>query len=267
MKVIYTFKVVPGIDLLGTDLLYNITRLSTHYSSKHYRTELYCDSESCKFFEHPDFKFNKINILHELDEYSGSIFSIPKMITCIHQKEPYIHLDFDAFIFRKLNLKADVTFGYYDADYSIYPITKHSEYVNNVYINTYEKYVKSKLPEEEYKDWQWKIFPNNSLLGVQNYRVVSQLYTYILQKFNSMIYEPDPDAHIAQFLEQYLLLTYLEFNSISFETIYKNNPINIAKQDILKKIKWFKYLHLQDFRIAGTHSNNLYNIFINELNF
>lgn len=257
MKVIYTFKKFKHILNIENPIFLDMARLSVKYSGALYKTELYCDSESKIFFDKHNIKFNKVVVLPEIENYDGEMYAIPKMITYSKQNEPYIHLDFDTIILRRLSFNNDVTFGYYDEDYSYYDVVKYSQFALNTYINSFENYIKGYYSPNEYLQWRWLKFPNNSLLAVNNYQFVSEMYTEVLNKLKDVILYPDPETCIGQFVEQFLLIANLDLHKKSYDCVYKCNPIKILNKNNIDKLDKFKFIHLQNYKNIGSHSHNL----------
>jgi hypothetical protein len=179
------------------------------------------------------------------------------MITYSKQTEPYIHLDFDTIILRHLTFDKDVTFGYYDEDYSPYTIIKYSPFVYNIYINSFENYVKNYYTPDEYLQWRWMKFPNNSLFAVNDYIFVSQSYSEILERLKDVTLLPDPETNIGQFIEQFLIVSYLDSNKKTYGSVYKTNPIKILKDSNTDKLNKFKFIHLQNYKNLDSHSYKL----------
>ena len=261
MKVIYTFKKFKHILNIENPIFLDMARLSVQYSRMFYKTELYCDEASKNFFDNHDIKFDNVVVLDELENYDGEMYTIPKMITCSKQTEPYVHLDFDTIILRHLTFDKDVTFGYYDEDYSPYTIVKYSPFVYNTYINSFENHVKNHYTPDEYLQWRWMKFPNNSLFAVNDYRFVSQSYSEILERLKDVILLPDPETNIGQFVEQFLIMAYLDSYKKTYCSLYKTNPIKILKNPNPYNLNKFKFIHLQNYKNLDSHSYKLlYNL-------
>lgn len=257
MKVIYTFKKFKHILNIENPIFLDMARLSVQHSRKFYKTELYCDEASKNFFYDHDVKFDNVFVLDEIENYDGEIYAIPKMITYSKQTEPYIHLDFDTIILRYLTFDKDVTFGYYDEDYSPYTIIKYSPFVYNTYINSFENYVKNYYAPDEYLQWRWMKFPNNSLFAVNDYIFVSQSYSEILERLKDVTLLPDSETNIGQFIEQFLIVSYLDSNKKTYGSVYKTNPIKILKDSNTDKLNKFKFIHLQNYKNLDSHSYKL----------
>jgi hypothetical protein len=104
-------------------------------------------------------------------------------------------------------------------------------------------------------------FPNNSLFAVNDYRFVSQSYSEILERLKDVILLPDPETNIGQFIEQFLIIAYLDLHKKTYGSVYKTNPIKILKDANPHKLNKFKFVHLQSFKNLDSHSYKLLNYF------
>lgn len=247
MRAIYTFKSSNTFDYLTSSLFLELGKLSVDQANNFYETELYCDTKSYKFFKDSDFNFSKIHILPTLDEYKGNVFGVYKMLTCIAQKDSYIHLDFDTILLKPLNLKSTITFGYLDEDFRGKLDVNYPYFVREFYINLFEYRLKNYVDPNVYLRWNWDVFPNCSLMAVNDYLGVARIYEYILDLFNPVLYFSDRDAKLSQFLEQYMLGEYLQKFNIDFSGIYDYSPTNKISEEILTSYRDLKFIHLQGF--------------------
>jgi hypothetical protein len=271
MKVIYTFKKFKNIPNIENPIFLDMARLSVQYSKMFYKTELYCDEKSKKFFDKNNIKFDNVFVLDEIENYDGEMYTIPKMITYSKQTEPYIHLDFDTIVLKHLTFNKSVTFGYHDEDYSQYINIKYSPFVYNTYINTFENHIKNYYDPNEYLQWRWMKFTNNSLFAVNDYIFVSNTYSEILERLKDVTLLPDPEINIGQFLEQFLIVSYLDSHKKNYDCLYKKNPLEVLKESNPYKLdnvfnipNKLKFIHLQNFKNLDAYSYKLLYYFYDE---
>jgi hypothetical protein len=106
MKAIYSLQITRNNNLVSgylseKDLLDSLL-LSTLVTAKHFnKVELYCDNEALQLINNDGRNFNHINIISCLDELNWvhpNNWAFSKIHVFNLQKEPFFHIDIDAFI-------------------------------------------------------------------------------------------------------------------------------------------------------------------------
>ena len=246
-RAIYTFKSSKNFDYLSSPLFIELGKLSVDQANKFYETELYCDSISYEYFKSCPLNFYKIHVLPSLDEYKGNTFGVYKMLTCLAQTDSYVHLDFDTILFKPLSIKSKINFGYFDEDFRGKKYVHYPYFIREFYINLFEYKLKNYVDPDDYLRWNWNVFPNCSLLAVNDYNAVIRIYEKVLEMFSPALHFSDYNAKLSQFLEQYMLGEYLEQAEVDFSSIYKKNPVPKITENLLNDIKDLEFVHLQGF--------------------
>lgn len=253
MKVIYTCKTMEKIPLVRFPLFLEVSKLSLDMANKFYRTELYCDNESKDFFVEHEYPFDEIIVLPELEEFSGEIFSIPKLITYTHQNEPYIHLDLDTILLDKIEFSDSVMFGFFDGDYRGLNDFEYKPFIKEDYVDMFENNLKTHFKPEQYLTWGWEVFPNSCLFGVNDFGGVSESYSNILRDFKMLLLSEDPGAKLATFLEQFMIINQLDKKGIDYSCLTPQNsffalePSFELTDDVMEEILSKKFIHLHHF--------------------
>lgn len=216
MKVIHTFT---SKDIIWKEQLY-VMVLSALYAKKHYgNINLYCsDKQANQFKELPEI-YSNIDTSILKPDYK--VYSYPKLITYLNQKEPFLHIDHDSVIFSKIDfnkvktpflfshpevkhlVRKVGTFGYHiplllsghDGDYN---------YIKSSYLDLIEK-LSSKFPNSISKEFDFESIPN------MNLTYVSDPDTYREAVENSILYYHDNKEVInkhpfgAHHIEQFMI--------------------------------------------------------------
>jgi len=215
--VIYSYKNINTQGKTFDDDFIKMARLSVESSSKFYKTKLYCDGGSKELFDRYNIKFDEVIVLDELNDYSGSVFCMPKIITMMHQTEPYIHLDFDVLILRKLQDKDCIGFAYPEVSISPTYNFEQIEYVYESYILPFKKYSKDKTDYKESILWNFDKIPNHGIIYVNNPNIIKSAYQQIIIDFEDVVNESKPMEGLAQYIEQFSLKRYLDENKIKYD--------------------------------------------------
>lgn len=247
MRVIYTFKHIPDRNYFNNPFFLEVAKLSVVQANKFYDTELFCDTASKEYFKNNEVPFGKITVLQSLEDYKGKLFGVAKMLTCIEQKDGYIHIDLDTILLDQVMPLNSVTFGYYDENYSKLKNYVFSPDIRSMYINTFEYRLKNFIDPDTYLKWNWKIFPNCSLLGVNDYLGVARMYTEVLDLFDPVLYFSDNEAKLSAFLEQFMLGEQLTRYRVEHGSICDTNPLLDIDHGNIDDIFKFKFIHLQGY--------------------
>mgnify|MGYP000114721365 FL=1 len=249
MKVIYSFKQFSNHYKPLDDSFYRLAKYSVECASKWYKTKLYSDKTSIKVFNSYGVYFDEYEVLEEIEQYKGRNYCIPKLYAMIAETNPYIHLDFDAIVFEKLNFKESITYGNVEIDLKYRANTDAIHYILKHYIEPYRLVLKDKFDTEIDDDWDE--IPNHSLIAVKNPDLVRSIYTNIL----SLVAENELEKVTPMIIEQYLLYRYLVKNKIKVGYISKH-----VIPGIEKKIKGsYKFYHFQKYNKDTPESNFINN--------
>jgi len=214
--VIYSYKNINTQGKTFDDDFIKMARLSVESASKFYKTKLYCDGGSKELFDRYKIKFDEVIVLDELNNYSGSVFCMPKIITMMYQTEPYIHLDFDVLILRKLQDKDCIVFAYPEVSISPTYNFEQIEYVYESYILPFKKYSKDNVEYTKSILWNFDKIPNHGIIYVNNPNIIKSAYQQIVLEFSDAINESKPMEGLAQYIEQFSLKRYLDENKIKY---------------------------------------------------
>lgn len=253
MKVIYSYKEISNHGKSISDTFVRLARLSVELANRFYETELYCDLASKYFFEKNKIPFTRIILLDDIEYYHGSVFSYPKIVTMLHQEEPYIHIDFDTLIFNKLEHSNHIKFAYPEVKLSPTYDWKQIEYVYNSYILPFKKYSENNIEFHESILWNFNNIPNNSVVYVNNPYIIKNAYESILDFIGEDITTRDAIDGFAQYIEQFLLSQYL-----------KNNKIKYGFFENVCNFSFHASKHTFQYRTRSVESLPNFNLLLNE---
>ena len=136
MEAVYTFKKLKHYKPFD-DTFFRLAKLSLHSAKQYYSTVLYTDNDSLEFLTNGGLKFDRVVLLDSIEKYKGINYAMPKILTMISRKEPYIHLDFDSILIEKPHSTAQVSFPFPEPDLT--NITTHNpyEFVYIAYVKCY----------------------------------------------------------------------------------------------------------------------------------
>jgi len=255
MNLIYSFKKFNHSHYKPIDsTFFNIAKTSVDMARKHYTTILYCDSASKKMFETNGVIFDKIIICDSIENYSGRLIGMIKILAMMEQTEPYIISDFDTIIFKKPIQKNTIDFAYPelknitdDTDWNSYDEDK---YLYRLYKKPFDKY-HSKF--SEYYNHGWDIpsnISNHSLVMVSHPILVKEIYHEVL----SILSVKEQEDCYSPFLEQFLLTYYLTFMKVDYGYIHDSPPTH---NDLsIKLLKW-DFIHLINYDTDITINNKI----------
>ena len=234
MKVIYSFKKFNHHYKPLDDVFYKVAAASVASASKFYKTKMYCDSQSAALFQEKKIQFDELVILDSINNYTGKLYSIPKILAMIEESEPYIHLDLDALIFEKIYSPHTITYAYKEVELKNNSKTNQIDYLNKYYVNPYNNFLKDILPDI---NPSWSTIPNHSFVMVKSPQLVKTIYQDLLNKIPYDILENISPMLIEQFL--------------LYQTL-KNNKVDIGwvsefpTEDITSTLMGsFKLFHFQ----------------------
>lgn len=209
MKLIHTYFQINGsIDQKTISMM----TLSALLAKKNYgNIHLYCDDSTAKLVKEIGIPYDTIDV-EVLKDFKGKTFSIPKLLTFAAQTEPYIHIDFDTFIFDRIDFEK---YGgrtiYAHKDYSTQTGVGYISLFGfyKTYLNTLFE-AREILGKEILENIDVTHIPNMCIFGSFNYELVAKACKEIL-----VIYEEnkpfwDEKFYNACVLEQLLIPTVMK---------------------------------------------------------
>jgi hypothetical protein len=226
MKVIFSFKFIHSFNSYREQRFYNYARLAVASASRFHSTHLYCDKRGEEFFRVANITFDKVTILDEIEQYDGGVFSMCKIFAMIHEKEPYVHLDFDTYTNAPYSTNELVGFAYPEVDLKNQKFDLETfDYLNKAYLNPYRERIQGKIFDILEPTFDWRVIPNNSAIIVNSPELVASIYKTIIKKYKQVI-----DTKIefsAMFIEQFLLARYLDYYKVKYSFIYGKDPVKL----------------------------------------
>lgn len=243
LEAVYSFKKFEHYKPFDT-LFFDIARVSVASAKEHYSTVLYTDTAGANLFAENKIDFDKVVILPEIEEYLGFSYCMPKVLTMISRIDPYVHLDFDTILYSKLEYREPVVFAF--PEVSIDNTTTWQTY-HHIYTNYVDNYITNLEPLLSPKQKQlidWTIFPSNCVLIVNNPKIVSRVYEYLLNTFipQSVIEKLNPAV-----VEQFLFASILKNFKVNFKFIQNINTLHPEYFSNLSEFEQSMYLGTQEF--------------------
>jgi len=209
MKIVHTYYQINGhIDQNTLSMM----TLSALLAKKNYgNIHLYCDKGTADLVKKIGIPYDTIDV-DVLKNFKGKTFSIPKLLTFAAQTEPYIHIDFDTFIFDRINFeKYEGRTIYAHKDYSM---QSGSGYISlfgfyNTYLNTLFE-AKEILSKEILENIDVTHIPNMCIFGSYNYELVGKACNEIIDIYEANKKFWDKKFYNACVLEQLLIPTVMK---------------------------------------------------------
>lgn len=267
-EAIYTFKKLKHYKPFDKTF-FKLAKLSLHSAKQFYNTTLYTDKESFTFLTQGGLEFDKVVLLDSIVKYQGSNYAIPKILTMIDRKEPYIHLDFDSILLSKPTSNSTVSFPFPEPD--LKNITGHNpyEFVYTAYVKCFVEQILDKIDYEKQKRLIWDIFPNNSALIVNNPEIVSDIFKEIIYDF-----VPDKVELLnPTSIEQQYFLSHLVYYDVDYDFRNSTDTFNVIDYRPLtpKSRKIYlskqKYVHLSHYSWWPEITNEVLDYYYNKLGF
>lgn len=235
MKAIYSYKVFPDHHKPLDDTFWKLAYYSVKSASKYYSTTLYTDDEGKEVFDKHGIYFDEYCILDKIEKYKGRVYSVPKLYAMIAEKEPYVHIDFDAVILEEIVTTHSITYAYTEVDLINLSGQNHMYYAYTSYVRPYRDLLTDIFAEDIVYP-EFNEIPNHSFIMVKNPKVVSELYKKILSKIpEDVLEEVSPTL-----LEQGLLFLLLKENKV--DTGYLN--WHGAEKFLEREFGSYKFVHL-----------------------
>ena len=229
MNCIHTYSSVSGHDLVIDKIILLPMTLSCLLAKKHFKKViLYTTPNIANLIKDIGIPYDEI-ITEPLDGVTYKTFSVPKLITYSLQKEPFVHIDLDMFLF---NIPKDIT--NYDVIYAYedLPIKRYSN-INSLR-SLFDVYLKNLFEIEGRLDYEFKknidVFdiPNMSIFGGNNFKQISEASKICLDIYQNNKEFFDSDYIKACLIEQLFVPTAIRMlnNSSTKEKNYVYSNIN-----------------------------------------
>lgn len=234
MKIVHTFLPITP-PRINKQTIYHMT-LSVLLAKKFYdNVVLYTNVETAEIVKKIGLPYNEINT-KLLEGVETHTFSIPKLIVYAAQKEPFIHIDLDTFLFKKIEFN-DIYSIYSSYNEGLNEIIKVSNeglgFFNTYIKNTFE--IKDKLPEDFILNIDFSEIPNMSIFGGYNYDIITRASKYCLDLYYDNRDHFDKYYYNACIIEQLFipsairLFNMKKYEKVNFAYVYKKeNPTQIT---------------------------------------
>lgn len=209
MRIVHTYYQINGhIDQSTISMM----SLSALLAKKNYgNIHLYCDDSTAKLVKEIGIPYDTIDT-DVLKDFNGKTFSIPKLLTFAAQTEPYIHIDFDTFIFDRIDFeKYEGRTIYAHKDYSsqtgVGYISLFGFY--KTYLNTLFE-ARDILGKEILENIDVTHIPNMCIFGSYNHKLVAKACKEIIHIYEKNKEFWDQKFYNACVLEQLLIPTVMK---------------------------------------------------------
>lgn len=200
MKIVHTFLPLGG-NRIEKKNIYLMT-LSMLLAKKHYnQVVLYTDKQTADIVKKIGLPYDEINY-ELLDGNMTKTFSVPKLIVYAAQKDPFIHIDIDSFIFDKIG------FDEFPVIYSAYNEGEDYITADGFVFTGYLKgalELKDILPLELRKQIYFNEIPNMCIFGGFHYELIAEASSYCLNIYEKNKDYFDKDFYNACIIEQLLI--------------------------------------------------------------
>lgn len=192
MRIIHTYYPILK-QKIDKDTLIQMS-LSCLLAKKHYLSvELYCDEETAQIVRKIGLPYNKIhtNLFVGLNT---KMFVVPKMLVYMDQKEPYIHIDLDTFVFdlHNIDFTQRIYGTYMEGSHKMINLYDSDIPFYKTYIkNTFE--IQDKLEKKFTKHIKFFDIFNMSFFGGHQYEIISNATKYCMKIYedNREYFEQD----------------------------------------------------------------------------
>jgi hypothetical protein len=221
MNIVQTFVLV-GKHKLSKQLLYQML-FSCYSAVKLYgNCKLYTNKRTWEAIKNFDFPYTEVDteLLDGL-HFTSNAFAIPKLHVFRAQTEPFIHIDFDTFLFKKLDIQQHNEIFYAYDDYSFldfYDEDLKGHYKQIKYLDLqfyYKAYFESLFKLEPYfPDWLIRnlhidMSPNFCIFGAYNTKLLQDVTTEQIGIYEDNKDVFDADENMSQIFEQLLFFPIL----------------------------------------------------------
>lgn len=226
MKIIHTF--FPIWRDINKEIIYQMT-LSVILAKKHYdKVVLYTTANIAKIVKEIGLPYDEIND-KLLEGIETRTFSIPKLIVYAAQTEPFIHLDIDAFIFKKIEFdEIDKIYATYNEGANTIRVDTQGLAIFNAYLlHTFE--IQNNLPERFASQIDFSNIANMSIFGGYDYELIANASYYCLNIYDLNRMHFDKIVGNASIIEQLFIPAAIRMvdKNIEFRYLYESIPTSI----------------------------------------
>ena len=251
MKAIYCYKFMDKFWKPKDEYFWRLAKLSIDYSKQFHTTVLYSDKRTYDIFSSKGLVFDEwVDMTKQFNRITIHNYCMAKIESMIQQTSPYVVLDLDILLFEKIQPTHSITFGFKEVNTTsvdtLHAKTSHIEYVNEYYKKYYDIFRTNIIDTPV--NFDWCTFPNNSIVIVNNPKIVSEVYKHILNMLGDDIYKIPP-TYTAQFYEQFLFYNYLRYYNVDIGFVYDKtpNPKFDKKEKDFNHLYSNKFLHLESY--------------------
>lgn len=184
MKIIHTYLPLVG-KTIDKRNLYQLV-LSLLSAKKFYDdVVLYTNKETAEIIRTIGLPYTYIDDTLLNDVHTGT-FSVPKMLVYSVQKEPFIHIDLDTFIFEKIPFnKINGIYSAFNEGHNLMLSMDHNGFgfFDSYIENTFK--LRDKLPKEFMKHIKFHEIPNMCIFGGFNYQIIAEATKYCLDIYEN----------------------------------------------------------------------------------
>lgn len=253
MEAIFPFKALKRFnDVVNKEQYFQIAKLAVNAAGLYYKTRLITDSEGKNLFLKNGIRFDTVEILDDIENYTGNNPCFPKVFSMISRKRPYVMLDFDSILTKDLPIDLGTAVGFLEVDLTRNSDSNTINYLNNNYIKDYTKTLFGEFAVEE-RNINWSRIPSMSLFFTDAPDLVSKTFNTIIKIYGLH----SLDRICPQIFEQLLFFNF--FSELNYDLkILQNdggedikNPSNFyihLSSDIIEKYRYMlPYLESQIF--------------------
>jgi len=237
-RVIFPYKIFPGWPLPEDkdSTFWELADLAVTQANKFYETILVCDEYTKSYFE-GKLPFTKIELSKGIEEYKGNSYGVPKLKAIIEQTEPYIMLDLDSVLFKPIGPYLNIAFGFAEVN-MLHPEGVTEGMLQNAFNLYFQKdeldQIKPSLPKDTVL--KWDRIPNSSLVYVPEPKVLSDVYSEILDNHQDIIEDVSP-----MLIEQFLVIQYLNHYGHRVDWVQLDYGINGLSTNQSYYLHWGKH--------------------------
>lgn len=230
MKIVHTFLPVLYKEI-PKHIIYLMTASMLLARRYYEKVVLYTDKKTANIVRQIGLPYDEINDTL-LDNVKVGTFSIPKLLVYKDQKEPYIHIDLDSFLFKRIlfNDKKSI-YSTFDEGRKLMINTDHGSLG---FYNTYIKYtyeLLDNLPNDFVKKIDFTEVPNMSIFGGHNYELIAEATNYCLDIYEKNRNFFDGKFYNACIIEQLFIPTAIKLlynkDNYRFNFLYSGIPNSI----------------------------------------
>jgi len=200
MKIIHSYLPIKPYKISKQNIY--LMTLSMLLAKKYYeKVVLYTNVETADIVRKIGLPYDEIDDIL-LEGIDVGTFSIPKLIVYSVQTEPYIHIDIDTFLFKKINFKIDGgVYSTLNEGIETFKMDWYGESFYSTYIKSAFHLIK-KLPKEFSDEVNFSEILNMSIFGGYNYKLISDATIFCLKIYDENKDFFDSNYYYACVIEQ-----------------------------------------------------------------